>query len=118
MTRGKMLGLVVVGALSGGLGYAVWARADEPAPCPHIGKYILVHDRASQCVIPLERAELKTIGGKQFLVGIGARVNAIKAPGTGRPVWVNLEDANTIIHFDNAEDVNRAIQEGQPPRDH
>lgn len=118
MTRGKMLGLVVVGALAGGLGYAAWARADGPPACPHLGKYILVHDRASQCVIPIEHAELKAIGGKQFLVGVGAKVSAIKAPGTGRPIWVNLEDANTIIHFDTLEDVNRAIQDGQPPRDH
>ena len=119
MTRGRILALVLVAGLAGAFGYAAWARA-EVAPAagsPPMGRYILIHDRASQCVIPIEKAELQTIGGKQFLVGIGATIKGFKAPGTGRPVWVNLEDANTIVHFDCVEDVEKAIAAGQPPRD-
>ena len=118
MTRGRTLALVLVAGLAGGFGYAAWARADAPtAGCPPMGRYILVHDRATQCVIPIEKAEVQAIGGKQFLVGTGATIKGFKAPGTGRPVWVNLEDANTIVHFDCAEDVEKAIAAGQPPRD-
>ena len=118
MSRERTLALVVVAGLVGGFGYAAWARADAPAAgSPAMGRYILVHDRASQCVIPIEKAELQTIGGKQFLVGTGATIKGFKAPGTGRPVWVNLEDANTIVHFDCVEDVEKAIAAGQPPRD-
>ncbi|HKB00584.1 MAG TPA: hypothetical protein VKD90_00130 [Gemmataceae bacterium] len=118
MTRGRMLVLILVAGVAGAFGYAAWARADSRAAgCPPMGRYILVHDRASQCVIPIEKAEIQTIGGKQFLVGTGATIKGFKAPGTGRPVWVNLEDANTIVHFDCAEDVEKAIAAGQSPRD-
>ncbi|MBO0698698.1 MAG: hypothetical protein J2P46_09910 [Zavarzinella sp.] len=119
MTRGRTLALVLVAGLTGAFGYAAWARADTArAPTsPPMGKYILIHDRASQCVIPIEKAEIQTIGGKQFLVGIGATVKGFKAPGTGRPVWVRLEDANTIVHFECVDDIEKAIEAGQPPRD-
>jgi hypothetical protein len=119
MTRGRTLALVLVAGLAGGFGYAAWARA-EAAPAavaPPMGRYILIHDRASQCVVPIEKAEIQTIGGKQFLVGVGATIKGFKAPGTGRPVWVSLEDANTIVHFDCIDDIEKAIQAGQPPRD-
>ena len=119
MTRGKVLGLVVVAGLAGGYGAAMWARADSPAAaCPKVGKFVLVHDRVASSVIPMEKAEVQTIGGKQFLVGMGVRVSAFKTVGVGRPVWINMEDANTIIHFDTLDEMNKALIDGQPPRDH
>lgn len=119
MTRARVLGLIVAAGLAGGYGAAMWARADGPAPaCPRTGKYVLVHDRATSSVIPMEKAEVQVIGGKQFLVGTGVRVTAFKTVGVGRPVWVNMEDANTIIHFDTIDEMNKALIDGQPPRDH
>src|SRR5215210_684818 len=95
MTRGKILGLIVVAGLAGGYGAGVWARADGPAAArpPRLGTFVLVHDRVSNSVIPMEKVELQPIGGKQFLIGTGVRVSAFKTVGVGRPVWINLEDA-------------------------
>ena len=120
MTRGRLFALVAVAGLFGGFGYAVWARADTPtsACSPRCGKFVLVHDRVSNSVVPMEKVEVQPIGGKQFLVGVGVRVDAFKTVGVGRPVWINLEDANTIIHFDTLDEMNKALVEGQGPRDH
>jgi hypothetical protein len=119
MTRGKVLGLIVVAGLAGGYGAAMWARADgPPTRTPRIGNFVLVHDRVSNSVIPMEKVELLPIGGKQFLIGTGVRVSAFKTVGVGRPVWINLEDANTIIHFDTLSEMDKALIDGQPPRDH
>lgn len=119
MKRSWVLGVIVAG-LAGGLGYAVWARADAPPAAdkaPRMGKYVLVHDRVTNTALPVERPELQMIGGKPFLVGVGPAEAKHRTPAAGRPVWVNLEDACTVIHFDALADLEKAVAEAREPRD-
>ena len=117
MKRAWTLGVLVVAGLAGGLGYAAWARADaKPAPAPaQISKFVLVHDRVTNTAMAVEKAELQMIGGKPFLVGTGAKGGRVRTPAAGRPVWVNLEDACTVIHFDNLDDLEKAVEAAGPP---
>ena len=115
MGRARMLGLMVAAALAGGLGYGVWARADTRTPPPaRMGKFVLVLDRVTNTALPVERAEVQVLGGKTFLVGVGAAGSQIRTPATGRPVWINLEDASTVIHFDTLPELEKAVADAQP----
>jgi hypothetical protein len=119
MKRSWVVGLVAAVLAGNGL-YAVWARADGPKPSgsAKVGKYILVHDRVTNMAIPVEKADVQLIGGKTFLVGMGATGAKVRNPASGRPVWVNLEDASTVVHFDSLEELEKAVAEGQPDREH
>ena len=119
MKRSWVVGLVAAVLAGNGL-YAVWARADGPKPptSAKVGKYILVHDRVTNMAIPVEKADVQLIGGKTFLVGIGATGDKVRNPASGRPVWVNLEDASTVVHFDSLEELQKAVADGQPDREH
>jgi hypothetical protein len=119
MNRSWVVGLVAAVLAGNGL-YAVWARADGPKPpsSARVGKYVLVHDRVTNMALPVERAEVQLVGGKTFLVGVGATGAKVRTPATGRPVWVNLEDASTVIHFDSLDDLEKAVAEAQGPREH
>ena len=119
MKRSWVVGLVAAVLAGNGL-YAVWARADGPKPVAanKVGKYVLVHDRVTNMALPVERAEVQVVGGKTFLMGVGATGAKVRTPATGRPVWVNLEDASTVIHFDTIDELEKAVAEAQGPRDH
>lgn len=111
---------VTAGLAVNGL-HAVWARADGPKPtataCPcKVGKFVLVHDRVSNTAMPVEQAEIQVVGGKTFLVGIGATGARVRTPATGRPVWYNLDDATTVIHFDSIEELEKAVDAAPPPQ--
>jgi len=116
MKRGTILGLAVaIGLCVNGL-YAVWARADGPKPAVSgnkMGRYVLVHDRVTNTAMAVERAEVQMVGGKPFLVGVGATDARVRTPATGRPIWVNLEDASTVIHFESIEELEKAVQTAQ-----
>ena len=119
MKRSSILMLAVFAGLAGNGLYAVWARADGPKPaaCPcKVGKFVLVHDRVSGTAMPVEQAEIQQLGGKTFLVGIGATGARVKTPATGQPVWYNLDDATTIIHFDSIEALEKAVDNAPPPQ--
>lgn len=119
MKRSWVLVFAVTAALAGNGLYTVWARADAPKPagvCPaKVGKFVLVHDRVSNTAIPIEQAEVQVIGGKPFLVGIGATGARVRTPATGQPVWYNLDDADTVVHFDSIEDLEKAVDAAPPP---
>ena len=121
MKRSSILMLAVAVGLAGNGMYAVWARADGPKPAPaacpcKMGKFVLVHDRVSNTAVPVEQAEVQVIGGKPFLVGVGATEARVRTPATGRPVWYNLEDAVTVIHFDSIEELEKAVDTAPPPQ--
>ena len=114
MKRSSVLMLAVVVGLAGNGLYAVWARADGPRPaaaaCPcKVGKFVLVHDRVSNMAMPVEQAEIQVVGGKTFLVGVGATGARVRTPATGHPVWYNLDDATTVVHFDSIEALEKAV---------
>jgi hypothetical protein len=122
MKRSSILMLAVVVGLAGNGMYAVWARAEgpKPGPCPcKVGKFVLVHDRVSNTAMPVEQADIHVVGGKTFLVGVGAIGARVRTPATGRPVWYNLDDATTVIHFDSIEELEKAVDTAPPPaREH
>jgi hypothetical protein len=76
----------------------------------------LVHDRVSNTAVPVEQAEVQVIGGKPFLVGVGATEARVRTPATGRSVWYNLDDAVTVIHFDSIEELEKAVDTAPPPQ--
>lgn len=122
MKRGWIVGLAVLVGLAGNGVYAVWARAEGPRPAAagatKVGKYLLVHVRVTNTVMAVEQAEVQVIGGKPFLVGMGATGGEVRTPATGRPVWVSLEDASTVIHFDSIEDLEKAVASAPRLREH
>ena len=124
MKRSSILVLAVFAGLTINGLYAVWARADSSKPaapaCPcKVGKFVLIHDRVSNTAVPVEQAEIQLVGGKTFLVGIGATGARVKTPATGNPVWYNLDDATTVIHFDSIEALEKAVDAApQPQREH
>jgi hypothetical protein len=121
MKRGTILAVAVaVGLAVNGL-YVVWARAEGPktaAASSRMGKFVLVHDRVTNTALAIEQAEVQVIGGKTFLVGQGANGARVRTPATGRPVWINLEDATTVIHFDSIDDLEKAVDAAPPLREH
>jgi len=119
MKRSWVLVFGVVAVLAGNGLYTVWARADGPKSAggsPTVGKFVLIHDRASNTAIPVERADVQVIGGKPFLVGVGATGARVRTPATGHPVWYNLEDAVTVVHFDSIEELEKAVDAAPPPQ--
>jgi hypothetical protein len=121
MKRSSIVLLAVVVGLAGNGLYAVWARAEGPksAATTKLGKFVLIHDRVSNTALPVEQAEVQMIGGKSFLVGVGATAARVRTPATGRPVWYNLDDATTVIHFDSIEELEKAVDAAPPaPREH
>ena len=121
MKRSSILMLAVFAGLAGNGLYAVWARADGPKPAPagcpcKVGKFVLVYDRVSNTAMPVEQAEIQVVGGKTFLVGVGATGARVKTPATGNPVWYNLDDATTVIHFDSIEALEKAVDNAPPPQ--
>lgn len=119
MKRSWVLVIGVAVALAGNGLYTVWARADGPKPAAaglvKVGKFVLIHDRVSNTALPVEQAEVHVIGGKPFLVGIGATGARVRTPATGQPVWYNLDDAVTVVHFDSIEDLEKAVDAAPPP---
>ena len=123
MKRSWVLIVGVAAALAGNGLYTVWARAEGPKSagvCPtKVGKFVLVHDRALNTAIPIEQAEVQMIGGKPFLVGIGATGARVRTLATGQPVWYSLDDAVTVVHFDSIEELEKAVDAAPPPpREH
>lgn len=121
MKRSWVLVFGVAAVLAGNGVYAVWARADGPKPAASpakVGKFVLVHDRSSNTAIPVEQADVQLIGGKSFLVGIGATGARVRTPATGRPIWYNLDDAVTVVHFDSIEELEKAVDAAPPQREH
>jgi hypothetical protein len=119
MKRSWVLVFGVAVALAGNGLYTVWARADAPksaAGPAKVGKFVLIHDRASNTAIPVEQADVQVIGGKPFLVGIGATGARVRTPATGHRVWYNLEDAITVVHFDSIEELEKAVDAAPPPQ--
>jgi hypothetical protein len=120
MKRSWVLVFAVAVALAGNGLYTVWARADGPKPggCPaKVGKFVLIHDRVSNSALPVERADVQVIGGKPFLVGVGATGARVRTPATGQPVWISLDDAVTVIHFDSIEELEKAVDAAPPPHE-
>jgi hypothetical protein len=116
MKRATGLALAVAIGLAVNGMYAVWARAEGPKPASttnRMGKFVLVHDRVTNTALAVEQAEVQTVGGKPFLVGVGATGAKVRTPATGRPIWVNLEDATTVIHFESIEELEKAVQAAQ-----
>jgi len=92
-------------------------RAEAPGRGP--GRQVRARPRPGDQHGPaVERAEVQLVGGKTFLVGVGATGARVRTPATGRPVWVNLEDASTVIHFDSLDELEKAVADAQPPREH
>ena len=121
MKRSWVLVLGVTAGLAGNGLYTVWARADGPKPAltTKVGKFVLIHDRASNMAIPVEQADVRVIGGKPFLAGVGATGARVRTPATGQPVWYNLDDAVTVVHFNSIEDLEKAVDAAPPPpREH
>jgi hypothetical protein len=120
MKRSWVLVFGVATVLAGNGLYAVWARADGPkavATGPaKIGKFVLIHDRVSNTAIPVEQVDVQVIGGKPFLVGIGATGARVRTPATGHPVWYNLDDAITVIHFNSIDELEKAVDAAPPPQ--
>jgi hypothetical protein len=81
------------------------------------GKFVSIQKKSNPTnSVDLEKVELKTLGGRTFLVGTGADTpdNWQK----GRPVWVALDDVSEVTVFDTLEELKKAgITQDNPKKD-
>jgi len=99
------------------------AGGDKPAPAgdaPLAGKFLIVSTTSAfhgydayASSVPgmetLEKAQIKQLGGKQFLVGKYLNIN----PNDSRPggtLWIAVESIVGIREFDSAEDAKAYLQ--------
>lgn len=90
--------------------FVVLAIASSPASAqeqPFDGKFISIVKKSNPVSsVDLEKVEVKTLGGKSFLVGIGADTpdNWQK----GRVVWVALDDVSDLTVFPTLDELRKA----------
>ena len=81
------------------------------------GKFISIQKKSNPAnSVDLEKVEVKTLGGRAFLVGIGADTpdNWQK----GRTVWVALDDVSEVTVFGTLEELRKAgIPQDTPKKD-
>lgn len=66
--------------------------------------------------IYLQDAQVQSLGGKAFLVGVG--VDSGEGEWTaGRRTWVAVDDISEIIEFDNPDDLQKSLEPAEPGPD-
>jgi len=103
------------------------AESDNPLPPgngPFTGKIISVRTASiapagyysayAQGVQLLERAQVKQLGGKQFLVGKNVTIDPDE-PKIGHTVWLPVDSIQEIREFDSVEEAKKAYPAPVPP---
>ncbi|HEY1375572.1 MAG TPA: hypothetical protein VGF55_02200 [Gemmataceae bacterium] len=101
--------VVVVGALV--------LRAQEPKPAPpaknggeFAGKLVYVQSRAGVKEVLLEKAEVRPLGGRPFLVGKSVTDDALSFRPfvTGAEVWVPVDEVESLAVYDGLAQFRRS----------
>jgi hypothetical protein len=103
------LQMVAILAFLGSTSYAQERRDENPS---FDGQFLTVIKKSNPATsIELGKVQLRTLGGKAFLVGIGADTpdNWQK----GKAVWVALDDVAEITAFATLDELRKAVM---PPK--
>src|SRR5206468_2307072 len=110
-TRALLVGLAVLTAGLWAAGYFVSAQEPEAEPKraaakpagEFAGKVVYVQTRAGVRAATLDKAEIRTLGGRTFLVGkaISDEVLTQKQFFTGSQLWLPVEDIESMAVFDS-----------------
>jgi len=109
MTRRVWVGVLALAATGGLL-----LRADDKAATPRepdfTGKFVYVQARAGVKVVLLEKAAVRALGGRPFLVGkaVPDETIAYRAFVVGAEVWVPLDEVESLAVFDNVAQYKRS----------
>jgi hypothetical protein len=111
MTRRVWAGVVILAAAGGLL-----LRADEKAPAPpraepdFTGKLVYVQSRAGLKEVLLEKAAVRPMGARAFLVGKSVNDDAIayRPFVSGAEVWVPVDEVESLSVFDNLAQYKRS----------
>jgi hypothetical protein len=79
------------------------------------GKFVSIQKKSNPAnSVDLEKVELKTLGGRAFLVGIGTDTpdNWQK----GKKVWVALDDVSEVTVFGTLEELRKAGNPQDAPK--
>jgi len=93
-----------------------------PADSPLAGKFILVNVTtiqrgyvpANQDMQLLEKAQVKQLGGRQFLVGKHLEIDPEDSKA-GYTVWLAVDSIQDMREFDSAADARKHLQPVAPP---
>lgn len=101
---------VLLLAAAGGL----WLRADDrPAPPREpdfAGKLVYVQARAGVKEVLIEKAAIRPLGGRPFLVGkaVGDDAVAFRPFTVGAEVWVPVDEVESLSVFDSLAQYKRS----------
>ncbi len=112
MNRSIRSGLPVVALL--GLGTLALALHGQAPPAKETqttavftGKWILV-EASKEVSATLEKAEIRAVGGRNFIVGLSAKDSSItKEHFPGARVWIPLENVLRIVEIEDIEPLKK-----------
>jgi hypothetical protein len=110
MTRRVWIGVLALAATGGLL-----PAADEKAPPPRepdfTGKLVYVQSRAGVKEVLLEKASVRPLGGRPFLVGKAVAEDAVpfRQFTAGAEVWVPVDEVESLAVFDGVAQFRRSL---------
>jgi hypothetical protein len=113
--RFVLLVLVAAGLLWRFVGFALeGAQAAPVGDSPFAGKVVVVYTNVSSPpAAVLEKARLKRLGGRQFLVGTHIGYSPAYQPG--RTVWVAVDSIVSMMELENANDARKTLEPAPAP---
>jgi hypothetical protein len=112
MSRLQLVGILAVVVLNSSAVVAQERREESPS---FDGQFLSISKKSNPASsVELEKVQLRTLGGRSFLVGVGTDTpdNWQK----GKTVWVAVDDVAEITVFATLDELRKAITSQEPPK--
>ena len=112
MTRLQLCSVLAVVMLLGSTGPAQERREESPS---FEGQFLSIAKKSSPgSSVELEKVQLRALGGRAFLVGVGT--DTPENWQKGKTVWVAVDDVAEITVFATLEELRKAIAGQEQPK--